>query len=371
MRAFRVHDGFIYGISYTVPRKVRKYHDDLYPDTRSLVPALDANSWLSGSNGTPHRVTMDPSILYPEGRKKLSQKQVEQRIEIEIKEKEQKEEVENEKVREEQKLIEETEKKIANQPKIVRSTFYRHIFGTPSQKKDCIQDVSPNRTNADGNLLKASTAYYAITISGAGGRMATIPTSFKGRLPTTFSCIESGSVISDFDFCPFDPYQLCTGHEDGRVRVWNLPKQFDFKSPNIKEANYELTGHRRKILTTNFSNSANGVLLSSSMDFDFKVWDIESKTDKIQFNNAHQDIINNIDWSWDGSKFASSSRDTLIKIFDTRDQGNILETKGHPSSKSSKVAWLGDKEKILSAGFTSDGSRGNHSSLSIFNFHFF
>jgi WD40 repeat protein len=363
---FRLHEGFIYAISYTVPRKVRKYHDDLYPDTRSLVPALTGSSWLSGSNGTPNRVTMDPSILFPEGRRKLDQKQEEQKIEIETKEKEQKEEVENAKVREEQKLIEETEKKIANQPKIVRSTFYRHIFGTPSQKKDCIQDVSPNRTNADGNLLKASTAYYAITISGAGGRMATIPTSYKGRLPITYCCIESGSVISDFDFSPFDPNQLCTGHEDGRVRVWNLPKQFDFKDANIKEASYELSGHRRKILTTSFSNSATGVLLSSSMDFDFKIWDIESKTDKISFNNAHQDIINNTDWSWDGSKFISSSRDTTIKIFDTRDKENIMETKGHSNAKTSKVAWLGDREKVLSAGFTSDSSRGKKKKKSRF-----
>ena len=356
-RVFKLHDGVIYPVSYQVPRKVRKYHDDLFQDTRSLVPALNASDWLSGQNGKPNRVTMDPSVLYPIGRRKLKQEEHEKKIEIETKEQQEKEEKETMKQREEQKLIEEKEQKIANQPKIVRSTFYRHVFGTPYPKKDCIQEISPSRTNSDGNLIKCSSKYYGITISGVGGRLATVPTTFKGRLPTNYCSIESGSVIIDFDFSPFDPYLLGTGHEDGRVKIWKLPTEFDFNAPNIKDSEKDLVGHKRKILNVLFNNSAPGVLLSSSMDFDYKLWDIETGKDVIHFNNAHSDIINNADWSWEGYRFVSSSKDTSIKIFDARNTGHILETKGHGNSKTSKVCWLGDREKILSAGFANDSSR--------------
>lgn len=210
-RLFKLHEGVIYPVSYEVPRKVKKYHDDLYVDSRSLVPALTSAEWLSGNTGKANRVTMDPSVLFPVGRRKLRKEEEQKKVEIEVKEQQQKEEKENSEQIEKQKLIEEKEKKIANAPKIVRSTFYRHVFGTPFQKKDCVQDVQTARTNSDGNLLKASSKFYAVTISGVGGRLATIPTSFKGRLPSNYSCIESGSVISDFDFSPFDPYQLTTG----------------------------------------------------------------------------------------------------------------------------------------------------------------
>jgi len=89
-RLFKLHEGFIYPVSYEVPRKVRKYHDDLYQDTRSLIPALSGSEWLSGNTGKPNKVTMDPSILYPIGRRKLKKEEEIKKVEIEKQELEKK-----------------------------------------------------------------------------------------------------------------------------------------------------------------------------------------------------------------------------------------------------------------------------------------
>jgi len=52
-------------ISFTVPRKGDIFQDDLYPPTFAGEPALNADQWFKGTNGTPKLTSLAPGFVPP------------------------------------------------------------------------------------------------------------------------------------------------------------------------------------------------------------------------------------------------------------------------------------------------------------------
>lgn len=63
---FKLHAtrGMCEPISMIVPRKSDQFHDDLYPDTAAPTPALSADEWISGRNGSPVLMSLKTGIYH-------------------------------------------------------------------------------------------------------------------------------------------------------------------------------------------------------------------------------------------------------------------------------------------------------------------
>uniref|UniRef100_A0A0N5AB79 Coronin-7 n=1 Tax=Syphacia muris TaxID=451379 RepID=A0A0N5AB79_9BILA len=61
--------GVVDELQFFVPRKSDLYQADLYPDTRSQVPALTAQQWIAGANATPNLTAVNPAAS--EGKPKI------------------------------------------------------------------------------------------------------------------------------------------------------------------------------------------------------------------------------------------------------------------------------------------------------------
>ncbi|KAF9209964.1 Coronin-7 [Haplosporangium sp. Z 27] len=63
VRVLAVNANIIWPISVSVPRRsYLDFHADLYPETKSTTPGLEASEWLNGENRDVPRVSLDPGM---------------------------------------------------------------------------------------------------------------------------------------------------------------------------------------------------------------------------------------------------------------------------------------------------------------------
>lgn len=68
-------------------------------------------------------------------------------------------------------------------------------------------------------------------------------------------------------------------------------------------------------------------------------------------NNEHPEVIQSLNWKLDGTLFATSCKDKMVRIVDPRSNAPIVQTAdNHQSIKDSRVVWLGDQQRILTTG---------------------
>ncbi len=63
--------------------------------------------------------------------------------------------------------------------------------------------------------------------------------------------------------------------------------------------------------------TANNVLATSSTDYTVKVWDVEKGAVKNTVE-GHADIVQSIDWNYDGSLLTTACKDKKTRILDPR-----------------------------------------------------
>jgi len=241
--------------------------------------------------------------------------------------------------------------------KVVRSSKYRHVFGTVAKKEDCYDDLRITRTAWDSNYITANPSYFAVIWeAGGGGALAVIPwsKSHKGKVDAKLPLIagHKGAVL-DIDFNPFNDNLIASVSEDCTGKIWGIPE--GGLKEHLNEPLQTLTGHRRKVGTVQFNLVANNLVATSSADFSVKVWDIEKGKDICSSDGQHTDIIQSVDWNTNGSLLASSAKDKKIRIIDPRQKTVVSEAEAHPGVKGSRVCWLGSR--LFSCGFSKTSER--------------
>lgn len=83
-----------------------------------------------------------------------------------------------------------------------------------------------------------------------------------------------------------------------------------------------------------------------------KIWDLETGQEKLSLDGLHNDVIHCITWNWNGSLLATVSKDKKIRILDPRAKSVVKTGDGHQGLKASKVAWLGNTDRIVTTGFS-------------------
>jgi WD40 repeat protein len=138
--------------------------------------------------------------------------------------------------------------------------------------------------------------------------------------------------------------------------IWSVPEELgEPESPDIEPV-AKLNGHGRKVGHVLFHPVADNVLASSSADLTIKLWDIEKGVEKQELK-GFLDFVQSMSWNWNGSLLATTCRDKKLRIFDVRSNKIVQEASSHQGIKGSRVAWLGDTERIVTTGFSKMSDR--------------
>lgn len=241
--------------------------------------------------------------------------------------------------------------------RIVRSSKYRHVFGTANKKEDCYDELKVTRSAWDSNFIAASPKFFAVIWDAAGGgAFAVVPFSMKGKVDPKLPLITGHkNPVLDLDFSPFNDNLVVSVSEDCSGKVWVIPDEG--LKDTMTEAQQTLSGHKRKVGCVKFNPVANNILGTAAADFAVKVWDIEKGKDVNSVDAQHSDLIQSLDWNYNGSLLVTSCKDKKMRLIDPRQKKIAQETEAHQGVKGSRAIFLGKKEKIFSVGFTKTSER--------------
>jgi len=240
--------------------------------------------------------------------------------------------------------------------KFVRSSKYRHVFGTAANRDGCFDQIKGTRSAWDSNHLDASTEYWAAIWEAQGGGAVVAKTHKDVGKGTANPPLISGhkAAVLDLEFSPFNPYILATASEDCMVKIWVLPE--GGVKAEIKEESQLLKGHKRKVGTVAWHPTANNVLATSGADFVIKVWDVETGASKLD-TEGHGNIIQSTKWSFDGAQMVTACKDKKLRMFDPRQPEAIQEWHGHDGVKGPRAIFCGKTGFICSAGTSKSSDR--------------
>jgi coronin-1B/1C/6 len=239
--------------------------------------------------------------------------------------------------------------------RVVRSSKFRHVFGTVVKKEQTFDGIKPSRSAWDSNKISASTKFIAVIWDASGGGAFAVLDATKpgklGQFPLVTG--HSGEVL-DLEFNPFHDSIVASCSEDGYAKIWKIPEG-GLTEP-METPVQSLSGHKRKVGTVNFNPVANNIIATTSTDYTVKIWDVEAGQTKFDIS-GHADIIQSSAWNYNGSLFSTASKDKKIRVVDPRANSIVQEMEAHAGVKGMRVCFLGAKEKLFSMGFSKTSER--------------
>jgi coronin-1B/1C/6 len=239
--------------------------------------------------------------------------------------------------------------------KFVRASKFRHVYGQPSKRELCYENLKPTLSAFDSNIIQSNGKFIALNSNGIGS-FTVIPVNEVGKAPDKVPMFRghTGGSVLDTAFDPFDDNRIISSGEDGKILIWEIPK--DYSYVNVDPENIIdvqpiglLSGHSRKVGHLSFNPVAKDVIASSSFDYSVKIWDLNEKICKITLQ--HKDLITSFCWNYNGTKIATASRDKKLRIWDVRSGELLSEGPGHLGAKACRIVWLGNTNRIATTGF--------------------
>jgi coronin-1B/1C/6 len=239
--------------------------------------------------------------------------------------------------------------------RVVRSSKFRHVYGTPAKKEATFDGIKPSRSAWDSNKVSASTKFIAVIWDASGGGAFAVLDATKpgklGQFPLVTG--HSGEVL-DVEFNPFHESIVASCSEDGYAKIWKIPDG-GLTEP-LETPVQSLSGHKRKVGTVNWNPVANNIIATTSTDYTVKVWDVEAGQSKFDIP-GHADIIQSAAWNYNGTLFSTASKDKKVRVLDPRSNSIVQECEAHAGVKGMRVCFLGAKEKLFSMGFSKTSER--------------
>lgn len=237
-----------------------------------------------------------------------------------------------------------------------RQSKYRHVFANPAAHDKKWEGLRLSTSQGDGQYIKANTKFFAVALAGGGGPVGIFdldqPQRFSAPPPVLFG---HKSNVLDFDFHPFNEHLIATGSEDTSIKLWRIPE--DGLKENCGESITDLHGHGKKVTILRFHPTANNILGSLSADHTVKIWDVEAGQDLFT-SPAHPELIQDLVWDSLGKLYATSCKDKTARLYDAREGTPALEIpQAHDGAKGFKMTFLGDKDEILTIGFSKQSQR--------------
>jgi WD40 repeat protein len=239
--------------------------------------------------------------------------------------------------------------------RIVRASKFRHVFANPAKPENCFLGIKPASTAWDSNFITANTKFFAMLWSSSGGGVyAVINHDQAGKLGDLPLVSVHKAAVLDLDCNPFNESLIASASEDCNVCICGIPE--GGLKENLMTPLQTLTAHKRKVGTVNFHPCANNILATSASDTTVKLWDIE-KGDEMFSIGGHTDIVQSVSWNLNGSLLCSACRDKKLRIIDPRAQTVVSDNTCHQGVKGLRSLWMGDKDKIVTLGFSKTSER--------------
>jgi len=239
--------------------------------------------------------------------------------------------------------------------KVVRSSKFRHVFGTAAKKENTYDGIKPSRSAWDSNKVTSSAKFIGVIWDASGGgAFAVLDVNNKGKLGTFPLVAGHTAEVLDLEFNPHNDSIIASTSEDGYAKVWRIPD--GGLTSTMTDAVQSLSGHKRKVGTLNWNPLASNVLATTSADFTVKVWDVETGQAKNDIS-GHADIIQSSAWDYLGNQYATASKDKKVRVVDPRSNSIVHEVEAHAGIKGMRVTYLGRKNRLFSMGFSKISER--------------
>jgi len=249
--------------------------------------------------------------------------------------------------------------------RVVRQSKFRHVFGQQKKKEECLDGIRISRNAWDSNFCSVNPVFIAIVLEAqGGGSFMVLPHSQVGKIGLDYPKVGGHtSAVLDIQFCPYNDYVIASASEDCTIKVWQLPEggiPYDPKNPkNNKDLNeplVTLTGHQRRVGFVEWHPTAENVLFSAGFDYLVIVWNVATGK-ALREISCHTDTIYSLSFNWDGSMLATTCKDRMIRIIDPRSGAVVQQGQGHEGTKSSRVVWCGELNKLFTTGFSKVSER--------------
>jgi len=98
------------------------------------------------------------------------------------------------------------------------------------------------------------------------------------------------------------------------------------------------------------------ILATAGTDYDLKIWDVNTGTDKITVG-GHGGIIQSLNWNYTGTTLVTYCKDKKMRLSDPRANKVTAEVETHQGVKGGRALWMGKHEMIISVGFSKAAER--------------
>lgn len=242
--------------------------------------------------------------------------------------------------------------------RIVRSSKYRHVFGTPYKKDKCYDNIRITKAPWESNMSSVNKKFLAVVMeSQGGGSFLVLPLDKPGRIDINYPKVSGHrSLVLDVAWDPFDDNIIASSSEDCLVKIWTIPD--GGLKENLQDCTMELIGHERKVGIVVWHPCAKDVLASGDSDSNVLIWNVATGENMISLSLGERGKgINSLSWNFDGSLLAATSKDKMLRILDPRKEGEIFsEGVCHQGTKATKVTFCGDMGLVATTGFSHGGS---------------
>jgi hypothetical protein len=106
----------------------------------------------------------------------------------------------------------------------------------------------------------------------------------------------------------------------------------------------------------NFHPVSNNILATTAADSTVKIWDIETGQTRLDIG-GHPEMIQSSAWDYTGNLYGTAAKDKKVRVIDPRANKIIADVEAHAGVKGMRIAFLGQKEKLFTMGFSKTSER--------------
>ncbi|CAN7983294.1 unnamed protein product, partial [Ixodes hexagonus] len=235
----------------------------------------------------------------------------------------------------------------------VRSSKFRHVFGSPARKDQCYECLKITKNAHDGYFCAVNPKFLAVvTETAGGGSFLVVPIESTGRVEVSAGKVtgHKGPVL-DLKWNPFNDNVIASCSDDCTVKLWYIPDEGLPRNASLLDPLVDLRGHRRRVGYMEWHPTAEHVLLSAGFDHSILVWDV-SRAEAVRTIDCHPESIHSMSFNRDGSLLATTCKDKKLRVIDPRTGNVVREGVCHQGSKAAKVVFLGDTGRLFTTGFS-------------------
>jgi WD40 repeat protein len=347
-RIYKMGNDDIVPISMIVPKKSAGFHEDIFPDTATDIPAMTAQQYISGENALPIKKSLNPNYA------QLVEEKVKADIESKITPEEKRVNFAKE------VLSQEATEKRKKLDSIFKKSTFSNTKGSELQSiEESWYKLKVGKDLWFGRTLVSNSKFLTFPWPSVGGSVITVLTvGKKGRTPTDQHVIHAHtSDITCIDINAFSENVIGTGSLDGHFKIWKIPEAG--LTSDISEAWMD-EACAGKVNGLKFHTSAAHVVVVASNGFDqsyLDFWDVSTKQRRVSIKE-HKQLVSDFDFSYNGQYVATTCRDKLARIFDVRSPNESVCSFSMPENlRDCAISYLGDTGYLITVGFAKGSSR--------------